>query len=852
MRSRSGSFAAAVAAALLLATPAAGQRPSGPADLETSASFVLRGIEDVDVVAALGDVDGDGRRDAAVAEDDGDTVRVLLSGEGAPGTRGFRIAGTDVEDLVTPEDAGDVNGDGLADVVVPVGQGEFDDYEDGGRAVVVFGRRAPQDVDLRRPEQRDLTIELPTGEGEVAGAGDVNGDGLDDLVAGNGFEGAEEEDEDARPSSAIVFGTRELRGTRDVERLGANGFRIVGARADALFGSSVASAGDVDGDGLGDVVIGSPITLPEDFESIDEEDVDAELIASLQRGRAYIVYGRRERTTADVTRAGTATRLDSTRPTSLGFAVAGARDVNGDGLGDVAVSAPGLSLVLPFTQERGAAYVVFGGRSRPAALNADALGDRGFAVQGRRGTAATGLSLAAAGDQDGDGRADLLVGELGVDDLTALSLDEAQAPGAVQLVYGSASGATVDLAAPGDRALTLRGSGGDTAGVSVAGGSDLDRDGRGEILVARPGACRVGRLAEGDAVGFAVGAPAAGRAGRGTNGPDTLTGGPVGESLFGFGGDDLLQGRDGHDCVFGGDGADRLRGGLTGDVLFGELGADDLRGDSGCDRIFGGDEADLIVAGPARVSVVAAMRDPIGARDRDDVKGGGGDDRITGGLDRDEIDGDAGDDRLDGGSAGDDLEGNDGLDRLAGGAGADRLEGGQGRDRLTGASGNDTLVGGAEDEDYDFDAEELLSQIAPQPSDADLLDGGSGRDRLQGDEGADRLFGRTGADRLSGGDGRDLLSGGAGADVLDGDAGSDRLLAGAGNDRVDSVDRSADVVRCGTGRDSARVDRRDRVVGCERVRRVRGPRARRDSGRRPLALRAADTVARSVSSFGRR
>jgi hypothetical protein len=140
MRSGSGSFVAAVAALMLLATPAAAQRPAGPADLETSASFALRGIEDIDVVTALGDVDGDGGRDAAVAEDDGETVRVLLSGDGPPGARGFRIAGTDVEDLVTPEDAGDVNGDGLADIVVPVGE-RYSDFEEQGRAVVVFGRR---------------------------------------------------------------------------------------------------------------------------------------------------------------------------------------------------------------------------------------------------------------------------------------------------------------------------------------------------------------------------------------------------------------------------------------------------------------------------------------------------------------------------------------------------------------------------------------------------------------------------------------------------------------------------------------------------------------------------------------
>ena len=65
-------------------------------------------------------------------------------------------------------------------------------------------------------------------------------------------------------------------------------------------------------------------------------------------------------------------------------------------------------------------------------------------------------------------------------------------------MYGSSSNATVDLDAPGDRALALRGSGTDGAGQSLAAGSDLDADGRSELLVARPGTCRIGRLGEGD------------------------------------------------------------------------------------------------------------------------------------------------------------------------------------------------------------------------------------------------------------------------------------------------------------------------------------------------------------------
>jgi Ca2+-binding RTX toxin-like protein len=80
----------------------------------------------------------------------------------------------------------------------------------------------------------------------------------------------------------------------------------------------------------------------------------------------------------------------------------------------------------------------------------------------------------------------------------------------------------------------------------------------------------------------------------------------------------------------------------------------------------------------------------------------------------------------------------------------------------------------------------------------DSLHGGPGRDRLTGYSTDSFLYGGPGADRLSGGRGDDLLDGGPG----DG-----RIVAGPGHD----------IVRCGLGRDVARVDRRDRVKGCEKV-----------------------------------
>jgi hypothetical protein len=172
--------------------------------------------------------------------------------------------------------------------------------------------------------------------------------------------------------------------------------------------------------------------------------------------------------------------------------------------------------------------------------------------------------------------------------------------------------------------------------------------------------------------------------------------------------------------------------------------------------------------------------------------GTGGADLLTGTAFGDLINGGGGNDTINGLAGDDCLNGQRGNDRLFGGAGTDRLNGSTGRDRLSGGSGTDGLSGRA------------------------------GRDRLIGGTGRDRLSGGSRGDRLSGGSGNDRLSGGSGNDSIKGGGGRNRYNGAAGNDRINSVNRKAETVRCGRGRrDFARANRRDRLIGCERIRRVR-------------------------------
>ncbi len=167
----------------------------------------------------------------------------------------------------------------------------------------------------------------------------------------------------------------------------------------------------------------------------------------------------------------------------------------------------------------------------------------------------------------------------------------------------------------------------------------------------------------------------------------------------------------------------------------------------------------------------------------------------------------------------------DGDDVLNGTPGPDLLCGLFGNDTINGLAGNDTLWG---------DACGKLARL--QPAQAlrdgnDTIAGGDGNDRLYGAGGNDSLRGGNGNDRLFGGAGNDTLKGEAGKDKLDGGAGNDKLNAGkatnslaggSGNDSINARNRKKETVNCGSGRkDTATVDRIDRVRGCEKVRRAR-------------------------------
>lgn len=252
---------------------------------------------------------------------------------------GFRINGDRLLDHAGMSvSSGDLNNDGLSDAVV----GASGANSATGRAYVVFSRRDIGDVDLGdESTYNGFYMEgIYVGDNvgwSVAGAGDVNGDGIDDVIAG-----APDADR-GRGAAYVVYGTDAGGPDFDIDLedlVPSQGFKVANRsniRDGSRLGWSVAGAGDVNGDGIDDLIVGRPDGTN------DEEDALVEA-----RGYAYVLYGspelRSEVNVLALARSegffleGHPSEIPNTMGDHAGWDVDGVGDVNGDNRGDVIVS----------------------------------------------------------------------------------------------------------------------------------------------------------------------------------------------------------------------------------------------------------------------------------------------------------------------------------------------------------------------------------------------------------------------------------------------------------------------------------------------------------------------------------
>ncbi|TAH46089.1 MAG: hypothetical protein E6Q43_00455 [Dokdonella sp.] len=381
------------------------------------------------------------------------------------GTRGFRIDGIDVGDGsgTRVSGAGDVNGDGLADLIIGAIGADPEGYSYAGESYVVFGRADNAPVDLANLGSGGFRIDgidaFDYSGLAISGAGDVNGDGLADLVIG--ASGADPYNTPAAGESYVVFGKTDSVAV-ELIGLGAGGFRINGINESDRSGYSISGAGDVNGDGLDDLIVGAPYADP------DGDDY---------AGESYVVFGKSDIAAVNLANLGTGgfpiEGFDAYDCSS--FSVSGAGDVNGDGLDDLIVGAP--KAVQGPGGYAGESYVVFG-KPDNTAVNLANLGTSGFRIVGIAGGDYSGRSVSGAGDVNGDGLADLIVGAWYAD-----SGGQSDA-GESYLVFGKTDSNPVDLSSLGTSGFRIGGStAGSLLGNSVSGAGDVNGDGLADLIV---------------------------------------------------------------------------------------------------------------------------------------------------------------------------------------------------------------------------------------------------------------------------------------------------------------------------------------------------------------------------------
>ncbi len=334
--------------------------------------------------------------------------------------------------------AGDVNADGFDDILVGA-RGTDGAGSSAGSAYLVMG---PVSTDLTLPF--DTTELTGVARGDYAGwavgsAGDVNADGYDDILVG-----AVAEDSGGTSAGAAYL----MLGPVSAGSLSSADLTLTGASSGDKAGWSVACAGDTDADGHDDIIVGAPY--------VDGVDTDT--------GAAYLLLGSGLGTGSASIATADATLEGQAWDELAGWSVAGAGDVDADGYDDVLVGAPGESTV---GSEAGAAYLLYGPVHSTALSSADVI----FEAEGS--PACVGVSVASAGDMDANGHDDVFIG-------AECETSAGSEAGAAYLVLTATSG-TLNLA---DAELKLLGNASsDHAGISVAGPGDVDGDGLDDLLV---------------------------------------------------------------------------------------------------------------------------------------------------------------------------------------------------------------------------------------------------------------------------------------------------------------------------------------------------------------------------------
>lgn len=289
---------------------------------------------------------------------------------------------------------GDFNGDGTKDILVSAYQND-QSASNAGAVYIIFGPPPGGTVSLSSSPVKLLGQVAGDNAGySIASAGDVNGDGKEDVLIG-----ARAYDAAGKTNSGAAYLLYDV--PNGVSNLSAVGGAIAGARLQGenvsdYAGAAVASAGDVNGDGFDDILVGAPGST-------------GLTIAATSNGAAYLVYGAPSGSpgylSGTVNLSGQAKFVGATLNDQAGYAVAGAGDTNGDGYADILISAPNRN------GKKGTVYVYYGSAVKATGtINLSGLPQ----IEGEAANHVAGSSIAGVSDVNNDGLDDFMIGAPGL------------------------------------------------------------------------------------------------------------------------------------------------------------------------------------------------------------------------------------------------------------------------------------------------------------------------------------------------------------------------------------------------------------------------------------------------------
>ncbi len=360
--------------------------------------------------------------------------------------------------------AGDINGDGDDDLVIGAPFVDIDSANWTGRSYVIYG---PLTVDRTVTSSYDASVDGNVTDDyvglAVSAGGDLNGDGYDDIAIGSlGYDLS-------AASDAGIVGVRygsaaSLSGNTSIDALDAN---FTGIKTRDYLGFAVKFIGDVNGDGYDELAAGArgaSSTYP-------------------GAGAVYIIQGSATRYSgiSTMTTAAALTITGATRTDSLGDmgSIAGPVELDGDGLHDIVVGS--ITIKSGANTRAGGAYVFYGtaGALSTSASLSIAAADASFT--GGAADDVLGGASASAGDVNGDGYNDLVLGAYGVDNGSTLNV------GCAYLLHGGASRLSGASSVTSAAVATICGEAtSDSLGATV-GGADVNGDGYSDMFVGANG-----------------------------------------------------------------------------------------------------------------------------------------------------------------------------------------------------------------------------------------------------------------------------------------------------------------------------------------------------------------------------